>query len=266
MSFIDQYFIQPIYDPMGGYNFVNTIIYAIAAIVILFGIYKILQKLNVHIDNKFFYAIFPFIILGSSLRTFVDSEIYKISFWTVSPGIYILTAAIFLGAFFASLGIERFTKIQYWKTSVLIGGGILILHFSLAASRLQLTNLSYGAAMLGLAAAISIGLFLVFKFAKFSAGQKYFLPFPAHMLDASTTFIAVDFLGAMEKHPLPALSTTFAGTAAIMYLLKLLVLIPLVYFLDKEFEDKNLVNYFIIAIAVLGFAEGIRNLLTIVLA
>jgi len=65
---------------------------------------------------------------------------------------------------------------------------------------------------------------------------------------------------------LPALSTTFAGTAAIMYLLKLLVLIPLVYFLDKEFEDKNLVNYFIIAIAVLGFAEGIRNLLTIVLA
>jgi uncharacterized membrane protein len=64
---------------------------------------------------------------------------------------------------------------------------------------------------------------------------------------------------------LPALSSGIAGTAAIMFPLKLLVLIPLVYFLNKEFEDKNLVNFFIIAVAVLGLAEGLRNLLTTIL-
>jgi len=265
MGLIEQYFIEPIYDPAGAYNLVNTTVYAIIAIVALFGIYKLIQKLNIHIDNKFFYAIFPFIILGSSLRVFVDSEIYKISFWTVSPGIYILTAAIFLSAFLLSFLIEKYTKIEYWKSSIAIGAGILILHFSLVASRLELTNLVYGAAMLGLAAGISFLLYFVFKLTKFTSGIKNFLPFQAHMLDAATTFIAVDFLGAIEKHPIPALSSAFLGTAAIMFPLKLLVLIPLVYYLNKEFEDKNLVNYFIIAVAVLGFAEGIRNLLTVII-
>lgn len=265
MGFIGQYFIEPIYDPAGAYNLVNTAVYAVIAIIALFGIYKLIQKLNIHIDNKFFYAIFPFIILGSSLRVFVDSEIYKISFWTVSPGIYILTAAIFLGVFLLSIGIERLAKIEYWKSSIAIGVGILILHFSLVASRLQLTNQIYGAAMIGLAIGASLLVYLGFRLTKFTSGQKNFLPFPAHMLDAATTFIAVDFLGAIEKHPIPALSTSFLGTAAIMFPLKLLVLIPLVYYLNKEFEDKNLVNYFIIAVTVLGFAEGIRNLLTVII-
>ena len=265
MGFVDQYFINPIYDPSGGYNFVNTTVYAIIAIVVLFGVYKILKKLNFNVDNKFFFAIFPFIILGSSLRAFVDSQVYDIGFWTVSPGIYILTAAAFLGVFFLSLGIERWKKISYWKTSVVLGLAIVGGHFGLAVGKVQLTNLTFGFAMVGLAAGVSILLYLVFKYVKFEAGKQNFTPFPSHMLDAATTFIAVDFLGAIEKHPLPSFASAFVGTAAIMFVLKLVVLIPLVYFLNKEFEDKNLVRFFIIAIAVLGLAEGLRNLLTTVI-
>lgn len=265
MGFIEKYFIEPIYADT-GYNLVNTIVYALVAFAALFAIYKVLQKLNFAVDNRFLYAIFPFIIFGSSLRTFVDSEFYKISFWTVSPGIYILTAALFLGIFFLSLAIEKFTKLSYWKTCIWAGTAILVAHFSLVANKMQFVNMTYGVAMIGLAALITIILFFTFKFAKFKAGQKYFAPFPAHMLDAAATFIAVDFLGAIEKHPLPFAATSFLGTAAIMFVLKLVVLLPLVYFLDKEFEDKNFVSFLIIAIAVLGFAEGIRNILTIVIA
>jgi uncharacterized membrane protein len=85
------------------------------------------------------------------------------------------------------------------------------------------------------------------------------------MFDASATFIAVDFLGAIEKHPLPNMISGFVGTAAIMYALKLIVLIPLIYLLNKEFKDKNFVAYLAIAIAVLGLAEGLRDLLTIII-
>jgi uncharacterized membrane protein len=266
MDFLNTYFITPIYTD-SGYNIFNTIVYAIIALVALIGIYKLLKKLHVNIDNRFFYAIFPFIIFGSSLRTFVDAGNYGIGFWTVSPGIYILTAAVFLAALSLSLLVEKLTKgkIAYWKTSLNVGAILVIISFGLVASKLHITNLKYGFAIIGIAALISLVLWLAFGKLKFKAGTKHFIVFPAHMLDAAATFIAVDFLAASEKHPLPAFMSGFMGTAAIMFVLKLLVLIPLVYFLDKEFEDKQFVTFMLIAVAVLGFAEGIRDLLTIIL-
>jgi len=267
MDFLNKYFIQPIYDPAGGYNFFNTIAYAIIAIVALIGIYKLLRKLNINIDYKFFYAVLPFIIFGSSFRTFVDAGNYSIGFWTVSPGIYILTAAIFLATLLVSVLVSRLTKakVAYWKTCLLIGITLVVISFGLVASKLHFTNLKYGLAVVGLACLITLTLWFAFKKLKFTAGIKNFLPFPAHMLDAAATFIAVDFLAASEKHPLPVFATGIFGTAAIMFVLKLLVLIPLIYFLDKEFEDKQFVTFMLIAVAVLGFAEGIRDLLTIIL-
>ncbi|MEM2874336.1 MAG: DUF63 family protein [Candidatus Nanoarchaeia archaeon] len=266
MNFLQKYFIEPIYLDT-GFNVINTITYALIAFLALIGIYKVLQKLNFTINKNFFYAIFPFIVFGSSLRAFVDKGIYKIGFWTVTPGIYLLTAAIFLSIFFLSVELERLTKgkIAYWKPLIAIGTIILITHISLVVDKLQFTNSSYGLIILALAILISLILFVAFKFAKFTAGLNYFIPFPAHMLDAATTFVAVDFLGAVEKHPLPVFATSIAGTAAIMFILKLIVLIPLVYFLNKEFRDKNFVFYLTTAIAVLGFAEGIRNLISLIL-
>jgi uncharacterized membrane protein len=263
---LNKYFITPIYTD-SGYNIFNTITYAVIALVALIGIYKLLRKLNINIDYKLFYAVFPFILFGSSLRSFVDAGNYNIGFWTVSPGIYILTAAIFLAVLGISVLAEKLTKakVAYWKTCFLIGITLVIISFGLVASKLHITNLKYGFAIIGIAALISLCLWFAFRFAKFRAGQKHFLVFPAHMLDASATFIAVDFLSATEKHPLPVFATGIFGTAAIMFVLKLLVLIPLVYFMDKEFEDKQFVTFMLIAVAVLGFAEGIRDLLTIIL-
>ena len=129
IDFFQKYFITPIYTD-SGYNIFNTITYAIIAIVALIGIYKLLKKLNININYKLFYAVFPFIIFGSSLRTFVDSGTYKIGFWTVSPGIYILTAAIFLATLLVSVLVRKLTKakIAYWKTCFLTG--ISIVDFS----------------------------------------------------------------------------------------------------------------------------------------
>jgi len=265
-GFLQKYFITPIYTD-SSYNIFNTIAYAIIAIIALLCIYKLLKKLNINIDYKLFYAAVPFILFGSSLRAFVDAGIYKIGFWTVSPGIYIMTALIFLATLLLSVLVSKLTKakVAYWKACLLIGFTLVVVSFGLVASKLHITNLKYGFAIIGIAALTSIILWFVFKKLKFIAGIKNFLPFPAHMLDASATFIAVDFLSAVEKHPLPTFMTSIAGTAAIMFVLKLIVLIPLVYFMDKEFKDKQFVTFLLIAVAVLGFAEGIRNLFSILL-
>ena len=266
-SFFEKYFIQPIYTD-SGYNAINSITYGILAFLILLGVFKIFKKISFKPDKFFFYSLIPYIFLGSSLRVFTDAKIYGIGFWTVSPGIYFLAAGIFFSVLGISLLIQKKLNVSYWKTT--IGFGILILAANFVAvaahlNKFSFSNLTFCFFILALAGSTTITLWLCFDLLRFSSGKKYFWPFPAHMLDASTTFIAVDFLGGIEKHPLPIFFTNLINTAAIMYLLKLLVLIPFIYFLDKYLEDKDFVSFFVIAIATLGLAEGIRNFLAVLL-
>lgn len=264
-EFFSRYFLIP-FQTDSGYNFVNTIVYAVIALILLFVIYKLFEKLKINIDLKFFYSLIPFVVFGSSIRAFVDHQMLPYNFWFVSPGIYLLTAAIFLGIFILSYLIEKYLNVKAWKR-VFVAGALLdaIIWFFAIVNGLGFQNIIYGSAIIGLAVLISIVLYFIFKRTKFT-DKISFLPFPAHMLDASATFIAVDFLGFAEKHPLPSFVAGFAGTAAIMYLLKLIVLIPAVYLIRKEIKNKNLANFLLIAIAVLGLAEGLRNLLTVLIA
>ncbi|MFH0868943.1 MAG: DUF63 family protein [archaeon] len=265
-GFIDKYFLIPL-QANQGYNFVNTITYAAIALILLLAIYKVFEKLKVKIDFKFFISLLPFIVFGSSIRALVDHGMLPYRFWFISPGIYLLTAAIFLGAFLSSFLIEKYaTRGNALKGTFVFGTLLDIIIWVYAAfNGLQFQNLLYGSAIVGLAVTTGALLYFIFKHFKFT-DRISFLPFPAHLLDASATFIAVDFLGFSEEHPLPVFMSNLAGTAAVMYLLKLAVLIPAVYLIRKEINDKNMANYLLIAIAVLGLAEGLRNLLTVVIA
>jgi len=266
MNFINRYYLEPLrFDE--GYNFVNSITYALIALALLYVIYKGFEKTNVKINFKFFIGLLPFIILGSSIRAFVDHNLYSYNFWTVSPGIYLLITGIFLLALVSGLTLQKFRDIEFWKTLFGVGLILVIVNFAVVASKLRFESLLFGLAMIALAIITTLILYFAFKKLnwKWATQKTAFLPFAAHMLDASATFIAVDFLGAVEKHPLPVFMTNFAGTAAIMYLLKLLVLIPAVWLINKEIENKNLRNYLFIAIATLGLAEGLRDLLTMIL-
>ena len=95
---LTKYFVGPIYLD-SGYNFVNTIVYAVVALVFLYGLYTGLDKLNIKINRKFFYALLPFVLFGASLRAFVDNGLIKLNFWTVSPGIWMFIAGIFFFCF-----------------------------------------------------------------------------------------------------------------------------------------------------------------------
>ena len=265
MDFFQTYFITPI-QINGNYNLINSIIYALIALIFLYGIYKILDKQKIEIDFKFFLAVLPFVFLGSFARSLVDFDKLPYSFWTVSPGIYLTIAGIFLAVLALSIFLQKTINIWYWQISLIIGSIILVGLVSYVFLLIKLHNLLFGGAVIGLAILASAILYFIFKKLKLAWAQGLsFIMFPAHMLDASSTFIAVDFLNAVEKHPLPVLVNTLANTAAIMYILKLIVLIPVAYILYKDIEDKNMRNFFIITIAVLGLAEGLRNLISILI-
>ncbi len=86
-----------------------------------------------------------------------------------------------------------------------------------------------------------------------------------HMLDASATFIGIDRYGYIEKHILPSTLIGWTGTAAVMYPLKLVFLIPALFIMDVGMADESKENPHLMAlvkltILVLGFAPGFRDL------
>ena len=278
---IQKYFIIPFYSGTNEYNYINSITYGLIAAGILFLIYKVLEKNNLKIDMKFFWAVLPFIFLGSMVRMFVDKKIIPFTFFSVSPGLYISIASIFLLSLFISVVIEKPSKIKYekmpsifpslkpaglsyWKTSFAIGFLAVIIPAIFYGRFLKFENLNYGVAivMLGLTAFSIVALTLLRVWKWFA--PIFGLPILAHMIDASSTFVAVDFLGFAEKHPLPTFLIGITHTAAVMYALKLIILIPAIYYLNKEIKSENMRNFILIAVTVLGLAEGLRNLLTVV--
>ena len=121
-----------------------------------------------------------------------------------------------------------------------------------------------------------LGTFIIFIFAKllspryskllpFTAGINLIL-FSGHFLDASATFVAVDYYGYVEKHVLPGFLIELFHTAAIMYILKALIIILVVYFIDvlyrKDFQANPILSGLVkIAILVLGLGPGLRDIL-----
>ena len=82
----------------------------------------------------------------------------------------------------------------------------------------------------------------------------------AHMLDASATFVALAFFGYAEQHPLPRMLIAFSNPAA-MFLLKLVVLIPVLYIIDRYAEKGEFKNFLKIVIFILGLAPGLRDMI-----
>jgi uncharacterized membrane protein len=99
----------------------------------------------------------------------------------------------------------------------------------------------------------------------FTAGVNLTLFF-GHFLDASATFIAVDFFPYDEKHVLPNFMIQVFNTAAVMYVLKAAIIIAVVYFIDIQYKNDfkgnpTLTGLVKIAILVLGLAPGLRDVL-----
>jgi len=88
----------------------------------------------------------------------------------------------------------------------------------------------------------------------------------AHLFDASTTFYGVDFLGNIEQHVVPNLFIGLTGTSFVMYPLKIIVLIPALYYIDKDMADDDFGRKFLkFVVAILGLGPGTRNMTLMIL-
>ncbi len=270
-DFVNEFFIKPLVEGT-GYNIVNTTVFALILIAAAFGVYRLLKKLNITIDKNFMIGVIPYVAMGGILRAWEDlSEIGGTrNFLLVTPLIYVV---IFIAAFLLlliSIAAAKISKkTQFFKVWFAIGA-VIDIYFLI---QLKFADSFAFLAVLGLAI-FWTALFLITKFiAKkrfkkldaFLTKENMFIIL-VHMFDASTTFVALQYLGYWEQHVLPGFLIGIVGAWS-MFLLKLLVVPVVLFAFDKELssdKDKEKKNFLKLVVLILGLAPGLRNWLRMI--
>jgi uncharacterized membrane protein len=77
-----------------GYTLISELTYGVILVFALFGLYKLLKRLNIRIDWSFCLALLPYILFGPVTRVLEDTNYFiePYVFWFISPLIYFQTA------------------------------------------------------------------------------------------------------------------------------------------------------------------------------
>ncbi len=274
-QFINTYYIDPIKGDE-GYNPVNTFTWAVILGICLFGVFRLLEKLKVKITPRFIASVIPFVLAGSSLRVFEDSPAGivhpPLTYLLITPNIYFLVFAITVGCLWLSILLQKAKLVKDFHLAFASFGLvwffanlIILLHFeNIVAAYVPLFVLGAGTGM-------TFAFYLVarhFKSSIFTNPLNLSI-LMAHLMDASSTYIGVDMLGYFEKHVVPSYLIELTGTALVMYPLKLIIFVGVLYMLDTQFEDdersRDLKMLIKMAILILGLSPATRNTIRMML-
>ncbi|HHQ45537.1 MAG TPA: DUF63 family protein [Candidatus Altiarchaeales archaeon] len=269
-DFFYKYYVVP------GYDWVDTLTYGLILAFTVFYLLPKLKNLGFEIDKKFCISILPYILFGATLRELVDRgfgwyaghSTYPQNFYFVSPTIYLTMFLITLAALLASFVLAKVLKRQYQYFFAGIGSALAFYNIALAAG-----NISRPETIFLVAGSMAVSLILTYGLVRrckfdFVYREWNYTILLAHLFDASTTFVGLDFRGLVEQHVVPNLFINWLGTAAVMYPLKLLVILPALYYVDLELpgeEEKFKRRLLKIVLVVLGAGPGIRNMTLLVL-
>lgn len=268
LDFFQQYFFDPIVN-FQGYNIVNTIVYAAILLIVAFVlIYPFFNKKGVKFDAKFAFSVLGFVLLGSSLRVLEDLRIFPrsanpfdLAFYTVSPGIYIAVGIFAILSLVFSLWLGK----RFGKDSVKVFGviGYIASIPSLIFVFLNFKSFEGFLAAIALAVTAFISLVFIFKFFRKTLLESSLnrLAFAGQALDGFATFTALNFYSCGEQHVVSGIILGFSPIA--FPLLKTALILLILYFLDKDLKNENLKNFIKVVVVILGFAPGLRDVLTI---
>ncbi len=268
-QFINTYYLDPIRGDE-GYNPVNTFTWAVILGICIFGVLKLLEKLKVKINPRFIVSVLPFVLAGSSLRVIEDSPVDILhppaSYLLITPNIYFLVFVITVGCLWISIKLQKAGMVKNFHFAFAGFGMIwffinlgILLHFQKVVSPfVPIFVIVTGTGLT----------FIFYLIARHLKSSIFTDPLNlsilmAHLMDASSTYIGVDKLGYFEKHVVPTYLINLTGTALVMYPLKLIIFIGVLYMLDTQFEDDesslNLKMLIKMVILILGLSPATRN-------
>ena len=245
-----QEIIYQFFCSTSGYTIESTTAFAIVLIFFVYFIFKLLEYLNVKIDKRLGLATSPFVILGSSVRVLKDDGVLTNCLFQ-TPGIYFLVFGLTISFLFFSLTLQKKWKIPYFKIMFIIG-------LILLAPVLGILNYEN---LLGLA-------YVFMWFIPWLLGL-YVIPWlienkivtGLHLLDATTTFVSLSYFGYYEQHVLPRFLIDFFGTPFSFVIVKFIVIVLVLFAIDRFSKDREYNNYIKLIIAILGASTGSRDIL-----
>jgi uncharacterized membrane protein len=286
-DFVREYFVNPIFERT-GYNAVNTLAYAAIALACLYAIWRLLQKAKFDFSSRdFLLAVAAFVLFGSTCRVLTDlsdsgsiasaaqwggllgqaysaigaSGIFTYGYLTVTPGIYLVTAALFLASLASGIVMRKPCFAACAGLLLWLPCALFLLPFASHWWHFAIAILLAG---IGSAACF----FLLQKFWNIRLGLHEKLAIAGQALDGAATFVVIDVFSKetgknyFEQHVL----SSGIGTATplgffLFFLVKLSLATVIVYFLSKEKMDAKDRAFILIIVAVMGFAPGIRDAL-----
>jgi uncharacterized membrane protein len=255
IEFLKTYFFS-------GYNIFNTVVYGMLLILIIFGLIKLFKKLDKNPAQLILYII-PFIFIGSSVRAFVDNRILPYSWFLITPCIYFIVGGLTILSLMVGIYLERKLKIDYKKTLLLIGLILLLILIAPIFMHVKKINIISTLDIIAIWIILTSLFFLIGKFSYLYKNKYNLAIISAHIFDATTTFIAVDLYGYSEQHVLPNLIYKETLTSASIYPLKIIVITVALYTIEKYIEDEKIKEILKLAMFILGFAPGMRNILSL---
>lgn len=269
---INDFFIQPIASH-SGYNLINTLVYAAILLgIAFFVVFPFFKKRGIKFDFSFFKAVFPFIVLGSTLRIFEESysSVYlpafgrstdplTFGFYMISPGIYIFIGLLTIFSLFISLFLSKPLNKEPLKIFMAIG---IILSVPIVLC--HLFNLTHPIEFFFVFVLTGIIVFAAklisekMNFGILSTNLNLAVLF-GQTLDGVATFTALSFFPSFsEQHVLSNfVIETFSPAAFI--LVKVLLALAVLWYVDKDIKDEKVRNFIKLFVIIIGFAPGIRD-------
>ncbi|MBR5502959.1 MAG: DUF63 family protein [Methanobrevibacter sp.] len=249
-------FIQTTF--FSGYTVFNTVIYTLILLLFIILIIKMFKKIEID-PISIMFPIIPFIFLGSLIRAFVDNGIYPKTVFLITPGLYILVGLATIASLLFSLYLYNKTRIDY-RYTLAATGIILLIPNLILIPRLNFTAMLYVVVTWIISSSIFIILSYIIPFFKDRINLSIIM---AHLFDASTTFIAVEYFNYSEQHVLANVLNQLFDTSLTMFPMKIIVIIAVLYIIDQYFDDETIKSLLKLTVFVLGLAPGLRNFLTL---
>ncbi|MAG21679.1 MAG: hypothetical protein CL943_00035 [Candidatus Diapherotrites archaeon] len=252
----------------GQFSPVEYLIYgAIMLALAFFVIFPVLDRRGIKFDLRFAMAIIPFILLGSLIHVLEDMALIptqsanplELGFWFVTPGIWILVATITIATLVIAKYLESKTKYSFHLLFAATGliPSILIMLFIMSNFGNWPGFLGSLAIVAGITAVAVLGFNKLTKL-KLLRDKFNILVTVSQLIGSVPTFIAVEFFGYGEQHPISDIILKFFPFSFVLIKLGLVLLI--LHYVDIEIENENLRGFIKIVVLILGLATGLRDL------
>ncbi len=283
-DFIYKYYIGPITQGE-AYNIVDTLTYAIILVAGVYLLYRWLTTstwladIGFEINQGFILATLPYVILGGVMRVIEDTGMITgpLKFLLITPLIYFVLFAFTVGMMFFSLFLVKRGMIKSFNTFYAGAGTFALFVACLVLAAWSTTHhgidlfILITIPLMALCATTIVWAFMRYVLSwKYIADPLYILLLFGQLLDASATSFGIDLhpsVQYVEQHVVGSALIDATGTAFVMFPLKLVVLFPAIYVMELYRKEANTAFWHLVLLAmiVVGFAPGIRDMVRMVL-